>query len=390
MKKFKGMVLGLGLVGFFLAVNGSALDSWVAGKLVSAEVLFQRGMARYINHLTLEENKSALEALGEEKKAVIANFLGQEGIKYLLANCNKGENCSLIKTSFTPTKQISVQEFQKFYPEILATQLNLIPMDKYKSFIIASADDIGPQGVLMDWRGLGKYFKILEPSRHEVILENTPTWLFLEIGLRRYEEIKDYTCIYYKQERLGTKLQGEEKILLKYREKPKGIYMKWLDGPWKDREMVYNELMHKDKVRARESGFLGVVPVWVHYKSALATRGTNHNALEAGLKFTLDLNLRDYKKGTANNELKRVDHGLQELDGKKVYVMENILPKDKNKGYYCYRVIHYMDYADGVEIKTDIYNWDDQLQESFFYSQIKINVGLTDKDFDPENPEYNL
>ena len=63
------------------------------------------------------------------------------------------------------------------------------------------------------------------------MLQNTPTWLFSETGLRRYAELKDYTCIMYKQERLGSKLQDVETIVLKYREHPKSIYMKWIAGP---------------------------------------------------------------------------------------------------------------------------------------------------------------
>jgi len=85
-----------------------------------------------------------------------------------------------------------------------------------------------------------------------------------------------------------------------------------------------------------------------------------------------------------------VNHGIQEVDNHKVYVMENILPKDPKKGYYCYRIIHYIDYMRSLEIKAVMYNWDNQLQESYTYTQIAINPGLKDIDFDPENPEYRL
>ena len=43
-----------------------------------------------------------------------------------------------------------------------------------------------------------------------------------------------------------------------------------------------------------------------------------------------------------------------------------------------------------LEIKAVMYNWDNQLQESYTYTQIAINPGLKDIDFDPDNPEYRL
>ena len=49
-----------------------------------------------------------------------------------------------------------------------------------------------------------------------------------------------------------------------------------------------------------------------------------------------------------------------------------------------------MDYANSIEPRVDVYNWDNQLQESFTYTKLKLNPGLTEKDFTPSNPEYRL
>jgi len=78
------------------------------------------------------------------------------------------------------------------------------------------------------------------------------------------------------------------------------------------------------------------------------------------------------------------------VDGRKVFKTESILPQDPVKGYYCYRMEHYIDFIRSLEIKAVIYRWDNQLYESYTYTQIKINSGLTDRDFDPENPDYDL
>ncbi len=195
----------------------------------------------------------------------------------------------------------------------------------------------------------------------------------------------------YKNERIDGKMQGEEKVLLKFRDKPKGIYMKWLAGPWKGREVLYSEkFLGAGKVRVRESGILGVIPVTLPIHHQIAKRGTNHLVTEVGLKNLIDMIEFNYRKAIAKGELERVNHGIDEVDGHKVFKMQSILPKDESKGYYCYRIMHYIDFIRSLEIMADIYNWDDELQEKYLYTQIKLNPGLTDRDFDPDNPDYDL
>jgi len=215
--------------------------------------------------------------------------------------------------------------------------------------------------------------------------------VFIDTGKRKYKLISDYTSIMYKQERLGNKLQDVEKILVKFREKPKGIYMKWLDGPWKGRELVYSDkALGVGKVRVRESGILGIIPVTLPVDSEIAKRGSNHMVTEIGLKNLLDMIEFDYRKAAPKGELTRKNHGIVDVDGHKVFKQESILSKDKSKGYYCYRMIHYIDYLRSLEIQAEVFNWDNELQESYLYTQIKLNAGLTDRDFDPSNPDYDL
>jgi len=389
MKRNKIAMLTLALILFLNSHKANSINSWIKGELGDARTIITSVVSKYLAQCTVAEARANFASLPAEKKTALVNFLGDEGKAYLLSRCT-GDICGFVK-SFEPGQPVSEKEFQKLWPEILVYLMNPMPVDKYKKFVDSTADEIGPEGIFMDWQGQEILWSQLDPSRHEPILNLTPDWVFLEIGLRRYSEIKDYTSIYYKQERLDGELQGVETILLKYREKPRGIYMKWLDGPWKGREVLYNENLSKDKVRVRESGLLGVIPVWINYRSPIAMRGTNHPVVEVGLKFMLDLNLREYKKAFANKELARKNHGIQMVDGRRVFVMENIMTRNNPKAnYYCHRVKQYMDYERALEPKVEVFNWNDELQESFIYTKLKLNVGLTEKDFDPKNPEYRL
>ena len=76
--------------------------------------------------------------------------------------------------------------------------------------------------------------------------------------------------------------------------------------------------------------------------------------------------------------------------GRKTRELEGVLPKDPSKGYYCYRCIVNLDIETKMPIKTRIFDWEDQLVEYYGYEHLSLNPGLSDKDFDPKNPEYHF
>ena len=59
----------------------------------------------------------------------------------------------------------------------------------------------------------------------------------------------------------------------------------------------------------------------------------------------------------------------------------------------------YVDNALGLPVRYEAYDWptqkgaevsEDDLIEEYTYVRLKLNVGLTDKDFDPANPSYKM
>jgi len=43
-----------------------------------------------------------------------------------------------------------------------------------------------------------------------------------------------------------------------------------------------------------------------------------------------------------------------------------------------------------LPIKIQMFDWDDQLVESYGYENLDLDAGLTDADFNPKNPEYRF
>jgi hypothetical protein len=341
--------------------------------------------------MSLEQMRATAAPLSDAERAAVHNYLGEEGRKQIREGLPQAKQ-NFLDQQYAAKSGITPAEIKAVYPHLLAlSNSNLSPEQLQKTLDALTPEEIASQSFFMGEEGRKRLFSEMPLAATEAILNHTEDWTLVETGKRMNSLIKDYTCIMYKQERLGKNLQGVEKILLKYREKPKGIYMKWLDGPWTGRELLYNEaLFGAGKVRVREKGALGIIAMTIPADWEIAKRGSNHTCTEIGMKYLLFMIENDYRKVIAKGQLQRKSEGMVEVDGVKVYKEESWMPRDKKLGYYCYHMTHYLDFLRSLEIKAEVYNWDDELQESYYYTEIKLNSGLTDKDFDPANPEYKL
>lgn len=337
----------------------------------------------------LEKIASALSA---QERSAIADYLGEEGAKQVNQGLPAEKQKHFAKWYPRSGEAMSDSQFKPLYPNIISVINNESTVDQVKTVVSnLTAEDLASQSFFLGEDGRRTLFSKISTEKIQVILEHTEDWVLIETGKRKYKTIAQYTCIFYKQERVGGKWQDREKILLKFREKPLAMYLKWLDGPYTGREVLYNEAVFgPTKVRVRESGLLGVIPVTIPLDSELAKRGTNHLVTEIGLKYLLFMIERDYVKAMPKGDLKRVNHGIVTLDKIKVFKTESILPRDPKLGYYCHRIIHYIDYLASLEIQAEIFNHQNLIQEIYYYTNIKINPGLTDNDFDPNNPKYGL
>lgn len=331
-------------------------------------------------------------ALSEKERGAIGDFLGEDGSKKVNAGLPKDRQAWLNKNFPRSGKAEGESDFQPIYPNVITVINNLLALDQLqKALGSLSSEDLASQSLFLGEDGRRYLFSKISQDKTQAILDRTGDWVFIETGKRKYKSISQYMCTFYKQERVGGKWQDRETILMKYREKPKGIYMKWQAGPYTGRELLYNEtILGTGKVRVRESGLLGVIAVTIPIDSELAKRGTNHLCTEVGLKYLLTMIENDFIKGGPKGEIGRKNYGIVDLDGNKVYKMESIMPQDPKKGYYCYRIVHYIDYIRSLEIKAEIYNFKNEIQEIYYYTDIKLNPGLPDQDFDPANPKYGL
>jgi hypothetical protein len=356
---------------------------------------FRRALAAILRAamaaLPIDRIRGLERDVGETARQAMADYLGDDGLAALRQGLETAKGDHLAST-YRPGASIDAAALRAVYPAVMAALNNGFDASELRAVLDAvSAEQVASQSLFLGVDGRRAAFVAMRPEALRAILDHTEDWVMLVTGRQTLQSMRSYACTLEKQERVNGKLQEVETIRLKNREHPRAVYMKWLAGPFKGRELVYNEaLLGRDVIRVREGGLLGVIPVTIGLDSAVAKRGTNHLVTEVGFAHLLGLVEKDYRRAAPAGHLRRVSHGLVDLDGREVYRFESILPRDRAHGYYCHRMVHDLDYLAGLEVRSEVYDFEDRLAESYHYRDVEPNAPLGEADFDPKNRGYRL
>lgn len=205
-----------------------------------------------------------------------------------------------------------------------------------------------------------------------------------------YNQIDDYQCIFKKQERVNGKLLPQETILLKFK-RPFSIYMKWIKEPHKDQEILYVRGWNDGKLRAHPGSFPDIT-VNLNPTGSLAMRENRHPVTEAGIGQTIKMVSDDYHYAMKHpqDSVKYYNRGTKMVEGRKAQCFEAIMPMKEHSPYYAYRAVVCIDDSLSLPSRVIIYDKTNTLVEDYFYTKYKLNIGLTKKDFQPDNPNYNF
>jgi hypothetical protein len=211
---------------------------------------------------------------------------------------------------------------------------------------------------------------------------------WLEDSEQALTKVDNYTAVFHRVEFVNGNLLPEEVTFLKFK-RPFKIYLRWIQ-PSKGQESLYVEGANKNKVKAHTTGLVSFVTVNLDPKGSKAMQNSRHPITDAGLHNLVARVTSNMRRAQKSGEFIAKDHGEQTVYARKTRELEGILPKDASKGYYCYRCVVNLDVETKMPIKTQIFDWDDRLVECYGYEALNLNSGLTDKDFDPKNPEYHF
>ncbi|HZZ71485.1 MAG TPA: DUF1571 domain-containing protein [Pirellulales bacterium] len=211
------------------------------------------------------------------------------------------------------------------------------------------------------------------------------------------KDIQDYTCTMVKRERIDGKLSEPEYISAKIRHKPFSVYMCFLKPEnKKGQEAIYVEGENDGNLLGHGVGLKALIGT-VHIKptSPMAMMDNRYPITEAGfknlVKRLIEVGENDAKFGEC--EVKYFKNA--KINGSVATCIQVEHPVPRRDFLFNIARI-FIDDELNVPIRYEAYTWPAQkgdkpeLLEEYTYLNIKLNVGLTNADFDPKNPSYQF
>ncbi len=249
------------------------------------------------------------------------------------------------------------------------------------------------------------------------------------------DRVRDYTMTLVRQEVMGGKLQPERTAIEKW-SRPYRLYLKDVAGPDAGQEVLFVRGRNGDRLRAHRGRFPDLT-VSLDPEGSWAMAHAHHPVTQVSLpgfvRIVLD-NLAEARRRNeggvrllgrdtlwgrqalrleltcppeASSRVMRKGETLWDLEretGQTMYVILHFNrargwrgPRDPRAGdtvlvprYYAGRVVLDVDEELRLPIRALIYDHDGNLYERYEHRDLRINVGLTDSDFDPKNPAYRF
>lgn len=207
----------------------------------------------------------------------------------------------------------------------------------------------------------------------------------LNLCLDNYSHsVQDYTCTFIKRERINGKTGRPQEIQVKFLDRPFSVAMRWVkNAPIGDR-CLYVEGKHDGNMLVRPKGLLkwvGTVRRRPDSPEVLANtlRPINLFGFRRALKSLIEV----YELADERGDLTTGFAGRKMVAGRATVVLQRILPARDD--YPAAKTLIYIDVQRLVPVCIEAWGWDGNLDSRYIYKDVKINVGLTEQDFTPQN-----
>lgn len=213
---------------------------------------------------------------------------------------------------------------------------------------------------------------------------------------QRYAQIQDYSCMFTKRERVEGTLTPLYIMAMKARARPTSIYFKFV-RPYEGREAIYIHGRNNGRVLVHDVGFgkLLAGTLALDPRSPRAMEDNRHPITEAGLGYMIETIHARW-----NAEMKAGETQVSIRSGGRVgnracTVLDSTHPR-RQAHHLFHKVRIYFDDEHGLPIRFEAYDWPrhpgqaPDLLEEYTYANLRLNVGLSDTDFDPSNEAYSF
>ena len=218
---------------------------------------------------------------------------------------------------------------------------------------------------------------------------------------------KDYTATLVKRERVDGEVGQQEFMYIKVRNRqvqngqvvtPMSVYLAFLSpATVKGREVIYVENRNNGYITAHEGGMKGRFLPTVNLNPAgrFAMQGQRYPITDIGLE---NLIVKLIERGETARQYPDVQAEFRreaKVKDRKCTVLQVTQPnKRPDLDFYIAQI--FIDDELQIPIRYVAYDWpttagaNPEVIEEYTYLDVKVNVGLTDEDFNPENPAYSF
>lgn len=222
-------------------------------------------------------------------------------------------------------------------------------------------------------------------------------YLFLQ------KNVRDFTCLLVKRERIEGRLKGYEYLRTRARLRkaeggkvsvPLSLYMHFLaPAELKDRKVLYVEGQNSNKMLVRNGGKrFSYVTVKIAPDSDAAMRESRYPVTELSLETVARRMIEkaedDVRFDPTNSNTEVVFYKDASVDGRKCTRIQVTHPKRGE--HFSYHIANvFVDDDLNVPIRVEGYDWpaagstEPVLLEEYTFTKLRLNVGLTDQDFLP-------
>ena len=213
-------------------------------------------------------------------------------------------------------------------------------------------------------------------------------------SLEAAKEIKDCSADFYKREIVSGKVVVHS-MSMKYRKQPFSAYL-YFHSPAKGREVLYVDGKNDNKLLAHESGLKGIVgTVSLDPRSEEAMSESKQPITELGLHKLAEQMIKQWEEESKYGECNVKYYPEAKLGEVKCVVIESSHPVPR-KQFPAHMTRFFIDKSTKIPLRIEHYGYPPEkgakppLLEEYTYSKVKLNLGLSEIDFDTRNPNYNF
>jgi len=209
----------------------------------------------------------------------------------------------------------------------------------------------------------------------------------LNLALKRYETVQDYSCLMIKRERIDGKIQPDNIISMKVRCQPLSIYLKWLEPrATLGQEACYVAGQNDGKVRVKGAGTLGLIGfVTLDLDDSRVRKASRHGINEAGIGNLLQRLAAGWEMERRLNRT-QVQIAEYTYNKRRCVRVEATHPQDDGQMQF-FRNVVYFDKESHLPIRVECYGWPlfgqgpGQLVEMYSYVNLQLNAGIPEETF---------